>query len=85
MDSSVSSKDEIWFPRMCHHISNTVYRSFTQHLVGVSYPNLARYHLYTTVTDSAALQHILLQSGNLKWYMQQQSVAEGETLLCSET
>jgi hypothetical protein len=25
MDSSVSSKDEIWFLRMCHHISNAVY------------------------------------------------------------
>jgi len=25
MDSSVSSKDEIWFLRVGHHISNTVY------------------------------------------------------------
>ena len=25
MDSSVSPKDEIWFLRMCHHISNSVY------------------------------------------------------------
>ena len=25
MDSSVSSKDEIWFLRLCHHISNVVY------------------------------------------------------------
>ena len=25
MDSSVSLKDEIWFLRMCHHISNAVY------------------------------------------------------------
>jgi hypothetical protein len=25
MDSSVSGKDEIWFMRVCHHISNTVY------------------------------------------------------------
>jgi len=24
-DSSVSSKDEIWFLRMCHHVSNAVY------------------------------------------------------------
>jgi len=28
MDSSVSPKDEIWFLRVCHHISNAVY---TQH------------------------------------------------------
>jgi len=25
MDSSVSQKDEIWFLRVCHHISNAVY------------------------------------------------------------
>jgi hypothetical protein len=25
MDSSVSPKDEIWFLRMCHHISNAIY------------------------------------------------------------
>ena len=25
MDSSVSPKDEIWFLRMCHHISNALY------------------------------------------------------------
>ena len=27
MDSSVSLKDEIWFLRVCHHISNAVYSS----------------------------------------------------------
>jgi len=26
MDSSVSPKYEIWFLRVCHHISNAVYR-----------------------------------------------------------
>ena len=57
------------------------YHSLTQHLLGVSYPNLARYHLYTTVTDSAASQHFLLQSCNLKWSTQHQSVTEGETLV----
>jgi len=25
MDSSISSKDEVWFLRVCHHISNAVY------------------------------------------------------------
>jgi len=25
MDSSISPKDEIWFLRVCHHISNAVY------------------------------------------------------------
>ena len=29
MDLSVSAKDEIWFLRMCHHVSNTVYHLFT--------------------------------------------------------
>ena len=27
MDSSVSPKDEIWFLRVCHHISNAVYQN----------------------------------------------------------
>jgi len=26
MDSSVSPQDEIWFLRVCHHISNAVYQ-----------------------------------------------------------
>jgi len=25
MDSTVSPKDEIWFLRVCHHISNALY------------------------------------------------------------
>jgi hypothetical protein len=29
MDSSVSPKDEIWFLRVCHHISNAVYNPLT--------------------------------------------------------
>jgi len=29
MDSSVSLKDQIWFLRVCHHISNVLYLSFT--------------------------------------------------------
>jgi hypothetical protein len=28
MGSSVSPKDEIWFLRLCHHISNAVYQWF---------------------------------------------------------
>jgi len=30
MDSSVSPKDEIWFLRVCHHISNAVYHKIIQ-------------------------------------------------------
>jgi hypothetical protein len=26
MDPSVSAKDEIWFLRVCHHVSNAVYK-----------------------------------------------------------
>jgi hypothetical protein len=37
MDSSVSAKDEIWFLRVCHHISNALYPQ----LLGVTEKNLA--------------------------------------------
>jgi hypothetical protein len=33
MDSSISQKDEIWFLRVCHHISNAVYRTVVSKLV----------------------------------------------------
>jgi len=33
MDSSVSQKDEIWFLRVCHHISNAVYHCTTAALM----------------------------------------------------
>ena len=39
MDSSVSAKDEIWFLRVCHHVSNAVYNSLSlprQHNTKVS-------------------------------------------------
>jgi hypothetical protein len=36
MDSSVSAKDEIWFLRVCHHMSNAVY---TVGLLTSCYPN----------------------------------------------
>jgi hypothetical protein len=26
MDSSISAKDEIWFLRVCHHVSNALYQ-----------------------------------------------------------
>jgi hypothetical protein len=32
MYSSVSAKDEIWFLRLCHHISNALYQSWKQDL-----------------------------------------------------
>jgi hypothetical protein len=30
MDSSVSAKEEIWFLRVCHHVSNAVYQRPSQ-------------------------------------------------------
>ena len=32
MNSSVSPKGEIWFLRVCHHISNAVYHEYSQHI-----------------------------------------------------
>jgi hypothetical protein len=45
MDSSVSPKDEIWFLRVCHHISNPVYQSVLQaakNMSGLSVETVAR-------------------------------------------
>jgi hypothetical protein len=33
MDSSNAPKDEIWFLRMCHHISNAVYQVRYMHVL----------------------------------------------------
>ena len=34
MDPSVSQKDEIWFLRVCHHISNAVYQMLNRVVEG---------------------------------------------------
>jgi hypothetical protein len=49
MDSSVSPKDEIWFLRVCHHISNAVYE--TDHLpaVNAEIGECGELHLHTHV------------------------------------
>jgi hypothetical protein len=39
MDSSVSPKDEIWFLRVCHHISNAGYVSAEGHRKLPAYRN----------------------------------------------
>jgi len=55
MDSSVSPKDEIWFLRVCHHISNALYPFITryyyevgsqQHAPAVLPQEETRYPLY---------------------------------------
>jgi hypothetical protein len=52
MDSSVSSKDEIWFLRVCHRISNAVYQRFGVDMpsrnVGSQLPTYALQHLTST-------------------------------------
>jgi len=35
MDSSISLKDQIWFLRMCHHVSNVLYLSTLSSLRGL--------------------------------------------------
>jgi len=38
MDSSVSPKDEIWFLRVCHHISNAAYHRYVRLCIRQSVP-----------------------------------------------
>jgi hypothetical protein len=45
MDSSVSPKDEIWFLRVCHHISNAVY-----HTILLTDKTVWSYHINPSVT-----------------------------------
>jgi len=52
MDSSVSPKDEIWFLRVCHHISNAVYC-----------PNVASYPSQTTATALILLSCVCPRRG----------------------
>jgi hypothetical protein len=40
MDSSVSPKEEIWFLRVCHHISKAVYRRLSFHDICLTFPTL---------------------------------------------
>ena len=42
MDSSVSPKDEIWFLRVCHHISNAVYKICNDVTVKAARPTIIR-------------------------------------------
>jgi hypothetical protein len=50
MDSSVSPKDEIWFLRVCHHVSNAVYIRIAPAGVAVRQllkPLLLQYAIFT--------------------------------------
>jgi hypothetical protein len=70
MDSSVSPKDEIWFLRVCHHISNAVY-AFSCLRYHVSWYPFAclRYHVLSIFifTLPSVLVHIFMFT-LLPWY-----------------
>jgi len=53
MDSSVSPKDEMWFLRVCHHISNAVYLIKT--IVGEWWRNCLYFCLISWDTHCAIL------------------------------
>jgi hypothetical protein len=55
LDSSVSSKDEIWFLRMCHHISNAVYLRYDRTSVVLPVP--------THFNDRPIAERILAMGG----------------------
>ena len=62
MDSSVSPKDEIWFLRVCHHISTGLYKNDHQHRPPVffySYTN----HRY----QSVGIYIVILKIRNWGW------------------
>jgi hypothetical protein len=60
MDSSVAPKDDIWFLRVCHHISNAVYychRVLTQlHLTNILYYKISL--LLQELTTSVSLDRM---------------------------
>jgi len=57
MDSSVSPKDEIWFLRVCHHISNAVYlrlsslKSYYRYKETLPYPQTNKTNTSTNQTS----------------------------------
>jgi len=66
MDSSVSKKDEILFLRVCHHISNAVYKSHSNRAPPVKKHNGLRYECLcsiTTVFHHNQLQRLPKQGG----------------------
>ena len=54
MEASVSPKDEIWFLRVCHHISNAVYLYFQ--LSNQPAPRLRRYKLPVSTKPTGSLR-----------------------------
>jgi hypothetical protein len=58
MDSSVSPKDEIWFLRVCHHISNAVYLMQHEEDRDTAVGTATRYGLTVKKLDGAWAQNM---------------------------
>ena len=60
MDSSVSPKDEIWFLRVGHHISNAVYESTVpdSHVFFVYIDNTCRLYKLTLSGQTQVTRHL---------------------------
>ena len=56
MDTSVSPKDETWFLRVCHHISNAVYVTFE-----ISY--------LTLIFKTKTIEKVVLSKWNCVWQL----------------
>jgi len=56
MESSVSPKDETWFLRVCHHISNAVYVTFE-----ISY--------LTLIFKTKTIEKVVLSKWNCVWQL----------------
>ena len=87
MDSSVSPKDEIWFLRVCHHISNAVYQcSFAFTLNFKQFQKLVQLHLFplNTVTlcflrNRSSGQYIWVNPQLIFWTSTEPIFEVGET------
>ena len=53
MDSSASAKDEIWFLRMCHHISNALYTQWKAELFSVYLQKELTYNICVDIKPAA--------------------------------
>jgi len=58
MDSSFSLKDEIWFLRVCHHVSNAVYCSFVFRTTYLLKPEVIRMIHMNSVCTSQRTQPV---------------------------
>ena len=62
MDSSVSPKDEIWFLRVCRHISNAVYRQWRRNrpFISIFYSLRNGQHLFILADKDSEMETLSL-------------------------